>query len=109
MLTIKFIIGFGRMDVTIKDGKRFSTYDAFLKPIESSRPNLKIYLYSKVIKIHLDKSKTAYGLTYLRHGVQKFVRARKEIVISAGAVDSPKLLMLSGIGIKQHLHEIGVN
>jgi len=39
------------MDVTIKDGKRFGTYQAFIKPIQESRGNLKIYLYSRAIKV----------------------------------------------------------
>jgi choline dehydrogenase-like flavoprotein len=95
------------MDVTIKDGKRFGTYDAFLRPVEH-RQNLKIYLYSRALKIHLDKKRNAYGITYRRHGITKFVRATKEIIVSAGAIDTPKLLMLSGIGPKQHLNSVGV-
>ena len=96
------------MDVTIKDGKRFTAYDAFLKNIENRRSNLRIYLYSRAIKIHLDRSKTAYGVTYKRHGFIKFARARKEIIVSAGAIDSPKLLLLSGIGPREDLHSVGV-
>lgn len=98
---------FARLDVTLKDGIRWGTYNAFLKPILKRR-TLTIYRYSRVIKVHLDRQKNAYGVTYMRHGMQKFVRARKEIIVSAGAVDSPKLLMLSGIGIKKRLHQVGV-
>jgi choline dehydrogenase-like flavoprotein len=72
--------------------------------------NAKETLCNKLFsQIHLDRRKHAYGVTFIRHGMQKFVRAHKEIVVSAGAVDSPKLLMLSGIGIKSHLHQVGVS
>lgn len=57
----------------------------------------------------MDEGKRAYGVTYYRHGLTKFARATKEIILSAGAVMSPKILMNSGIGPTQHLEEIGVN
>ena len=59
-------------------------------------------------QIKLDKSGTAVGVWYARHGVKRFARATKEIIISGGAVDSPKLLMLSGIGPKEHLKSVRV-
>jgi choline dehydrogenase-like flavoprotein len=59
-------------------------------------------------QIHLDKRNHAYGVTYSRHGLTRFVLARREIILSAGSVDSPKLLMLSGIGPKEHLRSVGV-
>lgn len=99
--------GFSQLDATLKDGRRWSTYEAFIRPVES-RKNLVIYRYARVIKIHLDRRKNAYGLTYVRHGMQKFVRVRREIILSAGAIDSPKLLMLSGIGVRDHLHSVGL-
>jgi choline dehydrogenase len=49
------------------------------------------------------------GVWYLRHGKVKYARASKEIIVSAGAVESPKLLMLSGIGPKEHLKSVGVS
>lgn len=51
---------------------------------------------------------TAIGIKYERHGIPTFALANYEVVISAGAIDSPKLLMLSGIGPKEHLEELGV-
>ncbi|CAL8109013.1 unnamed protein product [Orchesella dallaii] len=99
---------FGRLDFSIKNGRRFGTYPAFLKPV-MTRPNLIIYRYSRVTKIHLtEKTKRAYGVTYIRHGVKRFVRAKREIIISAGAIDSAKLLQLSGIGPKEHLDSLGI-
>lgn len=59
-------------------------------------------------KVHLDDENRAYGVTYYRHGIMKFARARKEIILSAGAVMSPKILMNSGIGPREHLEEVGV-
>ncbi|XP_021951243.2 uncharacterized GMC-type oxidoreductase Mb1310 [Folsomia candida] len=100
---------FGRMDVTIKDGQRFGTYAAFLQGKVEARRNLWIYLYSRAIKVHLDKDRVAYGVTYRRHGKTRFVRARKEIILSAGAVDTPRLLLLSGIGPKRELNELGIS
>lgn len=99
--------GFSQLDATLKDGKRWSTYDAFIKPIHH-RTNLAIYRYARAVQVHLDRSRHAYGISYVRHGMKKFVRARKEIIISAGAIDSPKLLLLSGIGPGDHLHSVGL-
>jgi choline dehydrogenase len=56
----------------------------------------------------MDESNRATGVVYMRHGVQRFVRARKEVVVSAGTINSPKLLMLSGIGPKKALEAVGV-
>jgi choline dehydrogenase len=50
----------------------------------------------------------ATGVTYYRHAIKQFAKASKEIVISSGAVNSPKLLMLSGIGPEEHLTSLGV-
>ncbi|ODM89792.1 Glucose dehydrogenase [FAD, quinone], partial [Orchesella cincta] len=83
-------------------------YRGFLEPF-LHRTNLHIYRFAHVNKIHLGKkTKRAYGLTYKRHGVEHFVRAKREIIISAGAIDSPKLLMVSGIGPKEHLQSLGI-
>ncbi|ODM94671.1 Glucose dehydrogenase [FAD, quinone] [Orchesella cincta] len=99
---------FSRLDVSIKHGRRFSAYRGFLEPV-LDRTNLHIYRFAHVNKIHLGKkTKRAYGLTYKRHGVEHFVKAKREIIISAGAIDSPKLLMLSGIGPKEHLESLGI-
>jgi choline dehydrogenase len=49
------------------------------------------------------------GVWYVRHGKLKYVKAAKEIIVSTGSVDSPKLLMLSGIGPKEHLEDVSVS
>lgn len=95
------------MDVTMKRGKRFGSFSAYLKPIRH-RKNLVIYRYAQAVKIHLDKRKHAYGVTYTRHGRTVFVRATKEIIVSGGSINSVQLLHLSGIGPKRHLNDKGV-
>lgn len=99
--------GFGVQEVTQKNGRRWSVYDAFLKDFES-RENLRISRYSRAVKIQLDENNRATGVWYLKHGKRKLAKASKEVIISCGAVDSPKLLMLSGIGPKEHLAKINV-
>jgi len=58
--------------------------------------------------VKIDKRGRAVGVWYQRHGKLRYARASKEIIVSAGTVESPKLLMLSGIGPKDHLKEVGV-
>lgn len=73
------------------------------------RPNLRIYRYSRVIKVNVDSNMRATGVTYVRHGVTQTVMARREVILCAGALDTPKILMLSGIGPKDHLESLEVN
>jgi choline dehydrogenase-like flavoprotein len=101
--------GFGDSEVTEKNGVRSGTYTTLLKNPRNPK-NLKISKYSQAIKIHINKSGRAVGVWYYRHGVKRYASATKEVISSAGAIDSPKLLMLSGIGPKEHLkkHNIKV-
>ena len=62
-----------------------------------------------MIQILLDEEKQAYGVEYIRHGVKHAVHASKEVIVSAGSIDSPKLLMLSGIGNRDELEQLGVS
>lgn len=100
--------GFMHADIHIKNGYRWGSYQAFLKPI-LKRENLNIYRYSKVIRVHLNNENQAIGVTYIRHGQKYYVEATKEIILSAGPIDSPKLLLLSGIGPQEHLQSIGID
>ena len=93
--------------MTARRGGRWSTYSAFLKPVDG-RSNLKIATHSLVEKILIDDSNRAYAVQYRRHGRINVVRARKEIVLCAGTIGSPQILMLSGIGPKDHLEDLGV-
>lgn len=65
-------------------------------------------MHITVMQIHLDHTNTATGVTYMRHGVTREAKVSKEVILSAGSINSPKLLMLSGIGPRDHLTEIGV-
>ncbi|CAL8097205.1 unnamed protein product [Orchesella dallaii] len=96
--------GFSPLDFTQKRGARFSTYRAYIKPA-LHRQNLVIFRYSLVTKIHFDEALRAVGVTFVRHGVKGYAHANKEIIVSGGAINSPHLLMLSGVGPRDHLIE----
>lgn len=99
--------GVSRLQSTIKDGQRHSVADAFLKPI-LSRPNLTVITRARVSRILL-QGQRATGLEYIdRKGNKQEVRADKEILLSAGAFQSPQLLLLSGIGDPEELKRQGV-
>ncbi len=100
--------GVGYYQLTQKDAKRSSASIAFLKPIKN-RPNLTIKLKTKAQRLLLEGDKVV-GLEIVEgaSGPLKTVRANKEIIVSSGAVGSPKLLMQSGIGPKDHLESVGV-
>ncbi|OXA50883.1 Glucose dehydrogenase [FAD, quinone] [Folsomia candida] len=99
------------MDVTIYQGHRESTYRAFLHPI-LGRENLIVSRYSRVIKINVDEDENgslhAGSVTYVKNDKTLTAKARKEIILSAGAIGTPHLLMLSGIGPSEHLASVGV-
>lgn len=92
---------------TIKNGRRRNSYSAFVEP-HLYRTNLKLITSALVTKILIDDSKLAKGVIYEYFNVSKIAYARKEIIISAGVVNSAKLLMLSGIGPRKHLQKLGI-
>lgn len=98
--------GFGRMDMTVRDGVRCSTAMAYLKPA-MNRPNLDIQTHALTTRVIME-GKTAVGVEYRQGGKTLRVRARKEVILSASSFNSPKLLMLSGIGPADHLKEHGI-
>lgn len=101
--------GFTYSHGTLRDGLRCSTAKAFLRPV-SKRENLHVSLYSRAQKILIDpKSKTAYGVEFKYGSVHYKVKAKREVILSAGAIQSPQLLMLSGVGPKEHLNDVGVD
>ena len=99
--------GFSRIQVTVRNGVRSSTGVEFLGDT-ADRDNLHIALRSHVTKVDI-KNKRATGVYFIRDGRKYFVKARKEVILSAGAIGSPQLLMLSGVGPKDHLTELGIN
>ena len=99
--------GFGRMDMSVKNGIRWSTANGYLKP-SLSRPNLRLEMHALTTRI-LFEDKRAVGVQYIdKAGRTVEARAEREIIISSGPVNSPKLLMLSGIGPAEHLREHGI-
>lgn len=99
--------GFTRSHATVRAGLRCSTAKAFLRPV-SKRPNLHVSVHSLVEKILIDENKRAYGVKFSKYRDHRIVKARREVILSAGAIQSPQLLMLSGIGNAEHLKEIGI-
>lgn len=96
----------GRCRMTIRQGLRNSAYDAFIAPIRH-RANLQIITGAQVEAIELE-GKRAVGVRYAVNGRIVLTRASGEIILCAGAIDSPRLLMTSGIGPAQHLKDVGV-
>ena len=92
--------------VTQKDGRRHSAAQAYLNPIKR-RPNLKVVTgaYCEQLLIH---DKVCRGVAYRRGNSLLRVKAEKEIVVTAGAIGTPKILMLSGIGPGAHLKDMGI-
>ncbi|XP_042237849.1 glucose dehydrogenase [FAD, quinone]-like isoform X2 [Homarus americanus] len=97
-------MGFATTDYTVCGGIRCSTAWAYLRPA-ASRPNLHILHSATVLKILFNKNKRATGVVYRYRGQVLTARARREVIVSAGALASPKLLMLSGVGAQYHLDE----
>ncbi|CAH1163758.1 unnamed protein product [Phaedon cochleariae] len=103
------LIGTSLLQHTARDGKRLSTNVAFIRPIRYKRNNLVVRTNSHVTRILIDeKNKAAYGVEYLRHGKMVKVLAKKEVIVSAGSINSPVILMLSGIGPADHLQQHGI-
>ncbi len=100
------------LQTTTRDGKRSSTYHAFLEGEVEERPNLEIISHAQVTRILVDgegDDLSASGVEYVTaDGQTATVRAAKEVVLSAGAVGSPHLLLLSGIGPAGELEAVGV-
>ncbi|XP_053617635.1 glucose dehydrogenase [FAD, quinone] [Plodia interpunctella] len=101
--------GFSWFQFTIRRGTRCSTAKAFLRPVRL-RSNLHVALFAHATKVLIDKeSKRAFGVEFFRDGEMQVVYAKREVILAAGAVASPQLLLLSGVGPKEHLKEVGIN
>ena len=98
--------GFGAMHMTVKNGVRWSTANAYLKPVRN-RPNLRVISRALTRRILLD-GKKATGVEFLKGGKLQTVSANREVVLSAGSIASPHLLQLSGIGPAEVLKAAGI-
>ncbi|MEA2445133.1 MAG: choline oxidase [Thermoleophilales bacterium] len=93
------------------DNTRMSSSHAYLHPILNSRTNLQVRTHCWVKQVVFDDDKRATGVEYLTPDIltHETVNARREVILSAGAIDTPKLLMLSGVGPAEHLAEFGID
>ena len=100
-------LGVGRLQFTMRDGSRCSAADAYLHPARQ-RPNLHVLTGVLVTRVLLEGSR-AVGVTISRYGNQEeTLRAEREVILSAGAYNSPQILMLSGIGPASGLKGFGI-
>lgn len=94
-----------------EDGVRSSSSHAYLHPVLGSRPNLTVVTDAWASRVLLDEERRATGVEYLAadRTHRLTASARREVIVSCGAIDTPKLLMLSGIGPAAHLRDVGVD
>lgn len=93
---------------TVRRGSRCSTAKAFLRPVRL-RPNFHLALNTFVTKILINpQTKRAWGVEFVRNKRRQIIRARKEVIMSAGAINTPQLMMLSGVGPRDHLEAMGI-
>ncbi|XP_074035112.1 glucose dehydrogenase [FAD, quinone] isoform X2 [Leptinotarsa decemlineata] len=101
-------LGVSFVQSTSREGKKCTAESSFLRPVRK-RSNLKIQTRSRVSRVLVDEeSKIAYGVEYIKNGKVRYALANKEVILSAGALHSPHILMLSGIGPKQHLEQFDI-
>jgi len=98
--------GFGRMDMTVADGRRASAANAYLRPA-MRRPNLKVLTHALATRIVFE-GRRAVGVEYLRGGATQRVRVERELILSGGPINSPQLLKLSGVGPGAELQALGI-
>ncbi|XP_050302409.1 glucose dehydrogenase [FAD, quinone]-like [Anthonomus grandis grandis] len=101
-------VGVSYLQLSLRDGVRESSSRAYLHPIRS-RPNLHLSKFTMVKRIVIDPiTKQTQGVEIVKNGRTYFIKVKKEVISSAGAINSPQLLMLSGIGPKKHLQQLGI-
>ncbi|MDI6029372.1 GMC family oxidoreductase N-terminal domain-containing protein [Corticibacterium sp. UT-5YL-CI-8] len=99
--------GFSRMQLTLRNGRRSSTHRAYIKPA-LGRTNLTVVSHAHASRICL-KNGRANGVDYVRKNIRTTVEARREVILCAGAFNSPQILMLSGIGDAERLAPLGID
>jgi choline dehydrogenase len=98
--------GAGFYQATQRAGRRWSTADAYLRPA-MGRANLTVVTDAPVTRVLIQDGR-AVGVRYLRQGAEQEARAGREVLLCGGAVNSPQLLLLSGVGPADHLRELGI-
>lgn len=107
MINSDKFIGYGLAKGTLNEGRRMSTAKAFLAPIKD-RQNLYVMKSTRADAILMEDKEAVGVRVTLKNGTSVNVKASKEVILSAGSIASPQLLMLSGIGPKEHLDEMGI-
>lgn len=106
------MLGFSQVQATMRAGHRCSAAKAYLKPIVSGarkRTNLHVSMRAWVTRVLIDpRTRRAYAVEFVKERQTRIVRARREIVLSAGAIGSAQLLLLSGVGPAEHLAEMNI-
>ncbi|XP_065223397.1 glucose dehydrogenase [FAD, quinone]-like [Planococcus citri] len=92
---------------TLRNDVRWSAAKAYLEPIRNKN-NLVVMKETFVTKILIDKNRRAYGVEVFKDGKYKKIYCKKEVIVSAGSINSPQLLMISGIGPRDHLQDQGI-
>lgn len=98
--------GVSRLQFFLDRNVRSSSNHAFLNPVRN-RTNLVVSVKSYVTKILIENN-VAVGVRYVKNGVECQVRATREVLLSSGAVNSPQVLMLSGVGPRKELERLGI-
>lgn len=99
--------GFGALDMTVRDGVRASAANAYLRPA-MKRPNLNVLTHALATHVVFEGRRAA-GVHYRRHGRECMAKARREVILSGGAINSPQLLKLSGVGPAEELRSLGID
>ncbi|XP_001355521.3 glucose dehydrogenase [FAD, quinone] [Drosophila pseudoobscura] len=99
--------GYGHVPGTVRQGQRMSTAKGYLGAVAGTRPNLQVVKHALVQQLHFQGDRLQ-GVTFERQGRQHRVEVAKEAVLSAGSIDSPALLLRSGIGPREQLQELGI-
>jgi choline dehydrogenase-like flavoprotein len=98
--------GVGHYQVTVRDARRSSTAVAYLRPVQH-RKNLTVRTGATALRVVVEQGR-AVGVDVLDGNARETVRCTREVIVSSGAIGSPRLLMLSGIGPAEHLRSVGV-
>ncbi|XP_041985070.1 glucose dehydrogenase [FAD, quinone]-like, partial [Aricia agestis] len=104
-------LGFTRIQTMSYLGERVSTNKAFIDPVKNSRPNLKVVnnaIVTRILFQSINNYVVAVGVECLKNGTHFLIRSTKEVIVSAGAINTPKVLMQSGIGPREYLEYLNI-
>nr|CAH7714296.1 unnamed protein product [Callosobruchus chinensis] len=101
-------VGTSLIQTFSSNGLRFTSNDAYIRPIRNQRPNLVIQRNAYVTRVLIDQNNRAYGVEYVQNGQWLRATASKEVILSAGSLMNPKVLMLSGVGPSNVLQQFNI-